>query len=232
MTTANDVYKNKLIGGMAGNLAAYWNEWSIKDSNFKDCFIPKNAKVFEVGSGNGQVCDYLISLKNSVVGSDVSGSAFLEVSKRTTTLFVDISEELVPFPDGWFDFVVCFEVLEHVTSPYHAIKEMKRICKTNGFIHISIPDYEQQVGYSSHRHAFVYPGLFVHDYFNIFLRQMYMKIVFEKKFVHRNTFTRSLDGTRQDPAQHWYYVCENTPTFKDIVEVVSGDFNESDLYNF
>ncbi|MEM3641293.1 MAG: methyltransferase domain-containing protein, partial [Candidatus Bathyarchaeia archaeon] len=44
------------------------------------------------------------------------------------------------FKDSVFDKIVCFEVLEHLNSPIKALKEFKRILKTNGEIIISVPN--------------------------------------------------------------------------------------------
>ncbi|MEM3765497.1 MAG: class I SAM-dependent methyltransferase [Candidatus Bathyarchaeia archaeon] len=44
------------------------------------------------------------------------------------------------FKDSVFDKIVCFEVLEHLDSPIKALKEFKRVLKTNGEIIISVPN--------------------------------------------------------------------------------------------
>jgi SAM-dependent methyltransferase len=50
------------------------------------------------------------------------------------------SEGLAVLPSEAFDFVIINHVLEHVTNPFFAIKEVFRVLKTNGFAVISIPD--------------------------------------------------------------------------------------------
>ena len=42
-------------------------------------------------------------------------------------------------PSDHFDYIVCTEVLEHVLQPFAAVKEMKRILKSGGFIFASSP---------------------------------------------------------------------------------------------
>jgi len=46
-----------------------------------------------------------------------------------------------PFEDNSFDVVTCFEAIEHVEPKVaiEALKEMKRVCKPEGFILISTP---------------------------------------------------------------------------------------------
>jgi len=68
-------------------------------------------------------------------------------------------------------------------------------------IHITIPDYETQVGYKSHQHAFVYPDLFLEDHFKIFLTQLYLDIELHTTFINP-----TVSGGK---AKHHYYLCRN-----------------------
>jgi SAM-dependent methyltransferase len=47
------------------------------------------------------------------------------------------NENLIPA--NHFDFIVCTEVLEHTLNPFNAVKEIKRILKTDGHIFLSTP---------------------------------------------------------------------------------------------
>jgi ubiquinone/menaquinone biosynthesis C-methylase UbiE len=42
----------------------------------------------------------------------------------------------LPFKDDFFDVVICHETLDHIT-PNEAIKEIKRVCKSDGYIYLS-----------------------------------------------------------------------------------------------
>ncbi len=44
-------------------------------------------------------------------------------------------------PDNSIDTIISFSVLEHVSEPFEAIKEFKRILKDNGIFMISVPQY-------------------------------------------------------------------------------------------
>lgn len=44
--------------------------------------------------------------------------------------------EALPFQDGAFDYCVCFETLEHLENPIHALKELRRICRKKVFVSI------------------------------------------------------------------------------------------------
>ncbi len=53
----------------------------------------------------------------------------------------DITGDLLalPFPDNTFDCIFCFETIEHVTNPFTAVAEMKRVLKPGGLLIGSTP---------------------------------------------------------------------------------------------
>jgi SAM-dependent methyltransferase len=48
------------------------------------------------------------------------------------------SEEL-PFKTGYFDGVMCTEVLEHLKEPEKCVSEIHRVLKTGGYVYITVP---------------------------------------------------------------------------------------------
>jgi len=54
---------------------------------------------------------------------------------------IDLEKDKLPFPSKSFDIVCCFGVLEHLKSPYDALKELKRVLKDDGYAFISIPNF-------------------------------------------------------------------------------------------
>jgi len=45
----------------------------------------------------------------------------------------------IPFKNSSFDFVLCTEVMEHISEPEHLLKEVYRILKKNGKLLITVP---------------------------------------------------------------------------------------------
>lgn len=50
---------------------------------------------------------------------------------------VDITD--VPYPDNYFDYVICHHVIEHVQEDMKALQECARVLKKNGLALISVP---------------------------------------------------------------------------------------------
>ncbi len=61
-----------------------------------------------------------------------------------------------PFRDGQFDYIYCSHILEHVEDLFKTLKEMERILKPKGILHIRVPHFSNGNGYNdlSHRRFF------------------------------------------------------------------------------
>lgn len=55
---------------------------------------------------------------------------------------VDLEKDRLPFKSKFFDYVCCFEMLEHLVDQSNCIKEIKRVIKKDGLIFISLPNID------------------------------------------------------------------------------------------
>lgn len=102
-----------------------------------------NQKVLDVGCGGGPYAD-LIRKENEVYGLDECPIRLLldednALFKGYTYLCIGDGLQL-PFADGFFDVVLCTEVLEHTLETRAFVKELFRVLKTNGKLIISVPN--------------------------------------------------------------------------------------------
>lgn len=67
----------------------------------------------------------------------------------------DITTKL-PFHPGYFDYIVCGEVLEHMEDPERLIHNMMRVLKKNGILAISTPDEDD--GSCTDEHVWSFDG--------------------------------------------------------------------------
>ncbi len=129
-------------------------------------FLPActEKKILEVGCGSGKLLSLLKS-QNEVFGVDAAADGIIACASRGIDAYcLDVSSEPLPFPNRSFDFVICLETIEHMTSPYFALMEMRRVLKTGGKLVCSVPN-------PNWGHIFLYPGLFEYRYFCRFLQQ-------------------------------------------------------------
>lgn len=98
----------------------------------------KKNKILDIGCGTGINLNQLKKY-GEVHGSDVSAKA-LEFCKLRGISNVKLSSaENLKFPSNYYDIVTSFGVLCCVQDDFQSLREMFRVCKSNGIIFISTP---------------------------------------------------------------------------------------------
>jgi len=230
--TPDQIYGETSGGGPSNLILEYFFE---AKSDLKD-FFGTGIRILDIGCGQGFACDILKNMfkeKIFLVACDVSEASIQKIKSKNCADDVfkcDVSTERIPYNENTFDIVLLFDILEHISNPYFAVNEAKRICKYGGKMFISIPDEKQQFGYRANNHAFVYPGLFKIENFVIFLKQMYLNIKLYKEFL--NTKTHHIDynnaSNKVNPIHH-AFLCENSPANYDILDVVNLNLTLEEL---
>ena len=103
-------------------------EWA-SDVVGDDLLRGEGRKALDVGCACGYSSQVLDLLGYDTCAVDLSrwGVRQAKQSVRGYFLVCDAQSEL-PFKDGIFDLVTCFDVLEHLQFPVNAIQHMLRIC--------------------------------------------------------------------------------------------------------
>lgn len=105
----------------------------LKEINF--------SSVLDAGCGEGFTLDRLhkSNFSKDLVGVDSSESAIKLGKKLFPSLNLKVGDIYnLPFKDGSKDLVVCTEVLEHLTDPRKALKELVRVSKK--YLILSVPN--------------------------------------------------------------------------------------------
>jgi SAM-dependent methyltransferase len=93
------------------------------------------AKTLDVGDTDGLI---LKQLGKPGIGFNLSEAALRNIRANGIEAVGGDGHGL-PFADGEFDYVLCFETLEHVESPHQVLTELARVCSPDGRVFISIP---------------------------------------------------------------------------------------------
>lgn len=105
-------------------------------------FFDGYGKILDVGCGTGGVFRALPrdnQLKK--YGIDFSSVAVEEIRRRFPDgIFVTGDAHHLPFPDNFFDRIICTETLEYVDDPAAVVAEMYRVLKEHGKILITVPE--------------------------------------------------------------------------------------------
>jgi SAM-dependent methyltransferase len=85
--------------------------------------LPSGARILDVGAGGRRITEDVVTL-DAFAGEGVD-------------IIGDI--HAMPIETGSFDCVFCTGTLEHVRDPWQAVRELFRVLKPGGIVHIDVP---------------------------------------------------------------------------------------------
>jgi SAM-dependent methyltransferase len=112
--------------------------------------MKSGARILDIAGGHGQFLFRALEAGYDAVGvePDTWKVAFAARKLRATNRHIAWGERLVrafgeclPFEDASFDAVTSFQTLEHVQDPGAVVREMVRVTRQGGIIHVQCPDY-------------------------------------------------------------------------------------------
>ena len=119
-------------------------DWFQKEIEYLKKNIKPNSKILDVGCGFGRHIEILAGFSKEVVGIDNNSDMIRKAKDRLSNfknvkLFLQDAQNL-DFEDDYFDYIICLtntfgnfpDIKEKV------LKEMKRVCKKDGKIIISV----------------------------------------------------------------------------------------------
>ena len=102
-----------------------------KEFNIIANLVEKNAKVLDVGCGDGELMKYI----NENITNDIRGLEILKsnvqkcIEKGLTVIEGDAEKDLKQFPKSSFDYVILSQTLQAFLDPENVIAELLRVGK-------------------------------------------------------------------------------------------------------
>ncbi len=115
-------------------------DWLIKENEFLKNNITNNSTVLDVGIGYGRNVKAIVNNVKKLVGIDKSAFLLKEANKFSNVeLFCEDANKM-HFQNDSFDFVICMGNTfgDFAENKINILKEMKRVCKKDGKIFISV----------------------------------------------------------------------------------------------
>jgi phosphatidylethanolamine/phosphatidyl-N-methylethanolamine N-methyltransferase len=102
----------------------------------------KQDKILEIGAGRGEFYEYIENNFQSYLMTDISDwgkNHILELGKKDPRIkFEQQNIEDIKYEDNYFDRIIVSCVIAHVTEPFKALEEVRRVTKPGGVISIFI----------------------------------------------------------------------------------------------
>lgn len=120
--------------------------------------------VLDIACGEGYGAAELAKTAKGVAGIDLSREALASASRNypaANLLFCQAPAQQLPFPDGAFDLITAFEVIEHLSDWPLLLQEAKRVLAPAGQFIISTPN---RVVYGESRQAAGPNPFHVHEF--------------------------------------------------------------------
>jgi SAM-dependent methyltransferase len=131
---------------------------------------PRGKKILEIGFKNGLFLNECREVGLISTGIEINREYYEKVKAKYPDLDVLLYDgQIFPVPDEFFDFVVSYQVLEHVSSIEHIFNECIRILKSGGIMYHVCPNYFSF--YEGHCKVIWLP------FFNKALGRLYLKLL-------------------------------------------------------
>lgn len=118
----------------------------MKDFTFRveeliDKYIKKDSLVLDVGCGTGIHTSILKQKTKRITGLDLKN--FVKEKYKFDFKLILGDGKKIPFEDKHFDFITCWDVIEHVEKDEVFLREIYRVLKPGGLLLISTPNKDR-----------------------------------------------------------------------------------------
>jgi SAM-dependent methyltransferase len=155
--------------------------------------LAPSRRVLDAACGEGYGTALLAAAgARSATGVDIDSSSVEHARKRHSgPEFVAADVRALPFGDGAFDLVVCFETIEHVADQEAVLEELRRVMAADGLLLVSTPNKHQYLVQNEfHRREFF------HEEFVAFLEARFerVQILLQHNWLTSTVFAPALAG--------------------------------------
>ncbi|MHB1393072.1 MAG: class I SAM-dependent methyltransferase [Clostridia bacterium] len=94
-------------------------------------------KILDIGAGSGHIAEYFSS-SNETIAVDKYNN--IKVNYQGKFKYVLVENEILPFPNEYFDIILSNHVIEHIDSQSKHLEEIYRVLSKDGVCYIATPN--------------------------------------------------------------------------------------------
>lgn len=113
----------------------YFHAWRVRKLRERIGARLEAAEILDVGDTDGLMLKHL---GKDRLGFNIAPAAIRNIESNGVEAKLGDGHAL-PFDNASFDYVLCFETLEHAESPHQLLLELARVCRPDGRVFVSIP---------------------------------------------------------------------------------------------
>lgn len=151
-------YNKKGKSGLLGSVREYIIEHSYKPTPLSRVLkfvsntghaIPQyqqKGKILDLGCGTGDILILLKKLGWDVYGIDIDKEAIkIARSRGLKNVHVGTYEDINLYPDGYFDAIRLYHVIEHLDNPFLCLQLLHKKVKLGGKIFLTTPNFDSPI---------------------------------------------------------------------------------------
>jgi 2-polyprenyl-3-methyl-5-hydroxy-6-metoxy-1,4-benzoquinol methylase len=104
-------------------------------------FTSPGARVLDIGCGNGSFLLQMRLLGWETAGVESDAAAVEQARKAGLDVHLELSPRRL-WPDGFFDAITMFHVMEHLHDPLQQLSDCRQLLKPGGQLMIATPNYD------------------------------------------------------------------------------------------
>lgn len=139
--------EKQLIADFFTEEKKHW--WHLaKRALIKQFIQGRNLNILVAGLGGGMICEELRVAGHHVIGLDISPISCEYARKKIGIPVINGDlENLLPFKNESFDFIILADVLEHLDNDKKLLAEASGCLKSRGIVIITVPAYVHMWSY-------------------------------------------------------------------------------------
>jgi len=188
------------------------SEYYTQEKRFLHPFIPDGPNVLmDVGCAAGSMGKSLLESNKAieVIGVELFAAAAAEARKHYKTVHVGDLDVMELNYEGYFDVVVCGDVLEHLKDPGVVLKQIHRWLKDGGLLVCSVPNVRYWRIWRDLvvRGDWQYKeeGLMDHTHLRWFTTKSLRRLLTDSRFVIEQEGMKMATGPRQEFFHRWTF---------------------------